>query len=152
MNIPIYAPEQSGGNVNIPVYIPQKGGLIPVYHPQEGGKNARGAGLGISRRFQSIGGFLKAPFNHAKEAIVDTAASTAKGVLKDALDGKDLKQALRDRTTEAAMDLKTKAEQEASKTLSLKRSMVHKGSEGVKPKKRRRRKIQPVKIRRDLFE
>lgn len=154
MSIPVYVPEQSGGGINIPVYIPQNGGMIPVYHPQEGGRSSRSGGLGISRRFQSLTGFLKAPMERAKETIVNTAVSTAKGVLQDALDGKELKQALRDRTTEAAMDLKTKAEQEASKTLSLKRSMTQKGSGSPKKKKKKRRHVvQPyVKIRHDLFE
>jgi len=152
-SIPIYIPQQEGGGgIKIPVYAPQGGGAIPVYYPQLGGRRQRGGGMGIGRRFRSIGGFLKAPMERAKEVIVDAAASTAQGVLKDALNGKDLKQALQERTTDAAIELKQRAEQEASKMLSLKRTLNPLGNGPVKKKKKKRPRKSLVKINSDLFQ
>ena len=77
---------------------------------------------------------------------VHSTANIAKGVIRDALEGKDLKESLRDQTTNAAMDLKHHAEKQAGKILGVKRGMSQESNTKKKKKMRRRRKKTNVSI------
>ena len=153
MNIPVYSPQEGGGN-NIPVYTPsQEGGSIPVYVPMRPrGSLQRGGGLGIGRRFQTVMNTIHPVMDKVKDVAVDSTANIAKGVIQDALEGKDLKESLRDQTASAAMDLKHQAEKQAGKLLGVKRGME--GNPTPKRKKRRRKKnvTIPLPVIQNLFD
>ena len=123
MNLHVYTPQEGGSN--IPVYTPsQDGGSIPVYIPaRPRGGIQRGGGLGIGRRFQTVMNNIHPVMDKVRDVAVHSTANIAKGVIRDALEGKDLKELLRDQTTNAAMDLKHHAEKQAGKILGVKRGM-----------------------------
>ena len=105
----------------ITVYEPQDGGSIPIYIPQH---RQSGGGLGLGRR---LGGafhrYVAPKLESLKDDVVDRGTKALTNVASEVLEGKDLKQALEDETTQAKVDLKRKIDTASSKIGGIRKSL-----------------------------
>lgn len=132
--VPIYTPVRQRGGIigyghemGIPRWTEPRGEMmqIPIYRP---GRQAGGGGFlsGVKTRLIRIAEPLR-------DQAVERGVKAMKNVVSDALEGKDLKEALQDEKTRMHMDLKRKKDEVLHKTLGA----------GVK---RKRKKLDKVVI------
>lgn len=148
-SIPYYIPKQMGG-VPIPFYRHkrQRGGIIgygqdPFFHPKNPYWEQIGAGsinIPVYKPRQSGGGLIKSTGRRflkmgqdtvikLKDQALKRGVQALKNVASDAIDGKDLKQALQDEKTRMHIDLKRKRDKVLSK------KTVKKNMSGIKKRK-----------------
>lgn len=120
-SVPIYRPvKQKGGIIGyghdpsaimgMPRWAERRGHLIniPIYRP--GGQGGGGFLSGVQTRLIRV-------VEPMRDQVVERGVKALKNVASDAIEGKDLKQALRDEKTRMHVDLKRKKDEYLDKTL-----------------------------------